>query len=210
MKWTGRGDTRCVDDLPRMDVRVWAKKGRTEPGQHFGESWSRMGSPSIRLDVRVHLGYFHVQGERRFGDKWIPIEVKIGRRFTKCHFGGRRIWFECHRCGLRAAILYVDGVKMHCRRCADLPYRVQCENTTDRLIRRLQKLRKRLGAPANLLAPVPWKRPYKRWEPFLRLYYEEAEVRRELFDRWKKEILDGYSVTQVYLNQLKRGGTWDD
>ncbi len=210
MNWPGRGKTRCLDDLPKIDVREWSRKGRTEPGKSFRTEWFSADKLSIYLAINVHVGYFGISGERKIGTDWYPIEAKVGRRFTPCNLGGRRIWFECRACGRRAALLYVDGMQICCRRCLDLPYRVQCENSTDRLLRRIQRVRKKLGAPGNLLAPVPPRKPYQRVWTYDKMWFEEITLRRELFERWKEQILEGYSVTHVYLDELKRGGTWDD
>jgi hypothetical protein len=75
------------------------------------------------------------------------------------NFGGRQPYFLCPEghCGKRVALLYLAKSKLACRTCSRLAYESQYETKHLRLMRRASKLRKKLGAPARLLAPIPEK-----------------------------------------------------
>ncbi len=60
------------------------------------------------------------------------------------HLGGKRPWFLCPGCGRRVAKLYVESL-FQCRHCLQLAYQSQREGHLDRLLRRKDKIRKRLG-----------------------------------------------------------------
>jgi hypothetical protein len=75
-------------------------------------------------------------------------QVAVDLLWTLCHLGGRRVWFRCpaESCGARVAILYIIEGKVACRRCHQLAYRSQTESEFDRVMRKVDKMRKLLGA----------------------------------------------------------------
>jgi len=78
---------------------------------------------------------------------------------TPCNFGGRRPWWRCPECGRRAAILYLGSLGFRCRRCNRLKYRVLNEDAWHRSLRRVRKVRRRLGLPIDLLDGSSLTRP---------------------------------------------------
>jgi hypothetical protein len=93
------------------------------------------------------------------------IAQGISITWTPCAFGGRRPWFRCEAyrnsryCGRRAAILYSAGGVFACRHCHDLRYESQNETPRLRDIRRVRKIRMRLGAGFSFAEPFPDKPP---------------------------------------------------
>ena len=82
--------------------------------------------------------------------RWQSIPV----RWTRCHFGGRRPWFECP-CGRRVAALYYAGFCFGCRQCLDLIYECQRRSQNGRRYLRLAKLRARCGASSSNIEQFP-------------------------------------------------------
>lgn len=62
---------------------------------------------------------------------------------TPCHYGGHRYWFVCE-CGKRVGVLYFSQ-DWHCRHCMGYLYRTQLVSTLDRLNKRINRIRGRLG-----------------------------------------------------------------
>jgi hypothetical protein len=102
---------------------------------------------------------------------------------TRPHFGGRRWWIVCP-CGRRVAALYGAAVagSYRCRTCARLVYTSQRETASQRLLRRADKLRARLGEGG--LWPVPRarrsRRPRGMWR---RTYWRLCEAAERLDDQ---------------------------
>lgn len=95
-------------------------------------------------------------------------EQQINLDPIPCPFGGYRYFFNCPQCMKRIGVLYFTKGLLLCRRCSDVVYDVTTEGTYDRMIRRSQKLRKKLGAdmlafgqpvkkPKNMHWSVYWK-----------------------------------------------------
>ena len=105
-----------------------------------------------RIDVRrthVHLG---VGAVPLLNGQVVLLD------WTQCHFGGRRPWYLCPRCGRRVAVLYDAGAGgFFCRYCNDLAYQTQRESWLGRMALKAQRLRHRLGAPGGLLEEFPTK-----------------------------------------------------
>jgi len=102
--------------------------------------------------------------------------------WTECHFGGARPWFLCTEdagdgrcCGRRVTKLYTgDSHLFACRQCRRLAYASQSENPRDRSIRRVRKIRMRLGAGPSIVDPFPGKPPRMHWRIYGR-WLDRAE-----------------------------------
>lgn len=109
--------------------------------------------------------------------------VRIVR--VPCRFGGARPFFICPgvsdeiACGRRVAELHGPGRYFLCRHCYHLANASQSESTSDRTMRRANKIRQRLGGDPGMAASFPtkprgmWMRTYKR----LRKQALDAEMR---------------------------------
>ena len=80
------------------------------------------------------------------------MEYPVYLDWSDCHLGGRRAWFRCPACGCgrRVAVLY-GGSIFACRHCHRLAYDSQRERWDDRLTRRADKIRQRLGWEPGIL-----------------------------------------------------------
>ncbi len=78
------------------------------------------------------------------------------------------------KCWKRVAVHYAAGKYFFCRHCYDLTYSSKQESRPDRLMRKAQNIRQRLGGSANLSELFPWKPKNMHWKTYYRLR-EEAE-----------------------------------
>jgi hypothetical protein len=134
-----------AEQLQRVDVREWARRGYLRGSCSFSWSWNRGGEPSGSIGVAVHgpaaltLSYtFTVNGGARHVAESLAI-VNTG-----CPYGGTRPWFACPRCARRVALLYLRGGYFGCRRCKRVAYSSQSEDVLDRLWRKQQRIESRL------------------------------------------------------------------
>jgi hypothetical protein len=98
----------------------------------------------IRIRVRAHPHCIVVS----------PAENRTPRRITRipveritCRLGGGRLFFRCPRCLARRAVLYVadESAAVGCRGCLGLVYASQDERKIDRLWRKQDGLKGKLG-----------------------------------------------------------------
>lgn len=178
--WGARTKT---TDYRSIDIRRWHRDGLLEPGLAYGWEWKRNGEvvASIRVRTetgRVILSYKH----RSSGEEWQDESYPVSLAWTECNYGGKRPWFLCpaQGCGQRVAILYGGGI-FACRHCYDLAYPCQRENKCDRLTRRADKIRDRMGWGPGILNGVEWKPKGMHWRTYERLCAEhEALVDRAI------------------------------
>jgi hypothetical protein len=112
------------------------------------------------------------------GQGWIvPAGVELA--WTPCHFGGRRPWLVCPRCGLRALRLYPTMRSgLLCRRCAGLAYQVQQVPRYRRLQLAQERIARRLGGTGEPGGGLPEKPPRMHWATYDRheRRYRAAQV----------------------------------
>jgi hypothetical protein len=140
-------------------------------------------------DERLHLSYRVCFG----GGEWEDVAQTVRIVSLPCRFGGTRPYFICAgvvngvSCGRRVATLHGPGRYFLCRHCYRLAYASQSEDAWDRLLRRANKIRQRLGGDPGMAAPFPrkpkgmWRRTYERLikEVFeAEIYADDAFARR--------------------------------
>lgn len=165
----GAADT--TDAYRCLDIRRWQRDGFLTPGRSFGWQWTWDGEQVASINVhsevdRVTLSYRHRAG----GAEWKSEEYPVRLNWTACHFGGQRPWFVCpaRGCGRRVAILY-GGDIFACRRCYRLAYPSQREADYDRVARRAETIRRRLGWEPGILNGEGGKPRGMHWRTFERL-----------------------------------------
>ncbi len=138
-----------VEDCRRLDIRDFLRAGML-PGPWLG-SWQWRDPRSKRLiaEIRVRATANSVQLSYRCGRADIHELVALTK--TTCTFGGHRYWFKCQGCNRRVAILLLRGQHFRCRRCHDLRYLSQTEDSIGRALLAQAKLERRLGL--NLRRP---------------------------------------------------------
>lgn len=175
----GTGGMRCgagrpgyrakAEQLQRVDVREWARRGYLRGARSFSWSWTRGGEPSGSIAVAVHgpdavtLRYTFTADKVARG-----VEERLTIINTPCAYGGARPWFACPRCARRVAVLYMRGGYFACRHCKRVAYSSQSEDILDRLWRKQHRIEKRLDAD--------WRRP--------------KGMRRHTYDRLFAELIE--------------------
>jgi hypothetical protein len=161
-----------------IDVRWLKREGMLSLGANRRITWSRgdeiTGSINVRSEPgRVILNY----RQRDHGGEWRAENYPIYLTTTPCHIGGERPWFLCpaRGCGQRVAVIYGGGI-FACRKCHQLAYPSQREDHADhagRAVRRLDRLRDRLGWPGGVLEGAGWGKPKgMHWRTYERLCNE--------------------------------------
>jgi hypothetical protein len=174
----GRGSGRhpgfptTLDAYQAVDLRYLRRHGLLQPGCWGSLRWSRAGreTASIRFAVSQDLVTLAYRVRDRDTGDWSEITEPIRLLRTVQPLGGERLWLACPRCGKRCAVLY-GGRRFFCRRCVGVPYASQNEAMHDRLLRRAQTIRERLGgsAYASLGMPFPPKPKRMHWTTYRRL-----------------------------------------
>jgi hypothetical protein len=177
-----RGGGRCTDDMYALDIRAMKRRGLLEDGRHFCWTWRRHGERVATVALWIDGGRARLTDllNRPAGDGAAPEPLVhwIEMTSTPCALGGRRAWWVCPipSCGRRVAILYSSRRVFVCRHCHRLAYRSQRETQTDRLIRRAEKIKKRLGWPAGLLNDGSGKPKGMHWRTYWRLLRRQVDA----------------------------------
>ena len=155
----GAGRPSCrvkAEQLQRLDIRVWRKRGLLWVGGTNTWSWWRgnESSGNIRFTVNEHsvrLTY-SVSGTDASQTIWTTT--------TPCGYGGSRRWFACPVCGGRCEVLYQRSGRFACRSCQRVSYTTQSGTSHDRVC----NLYHRLAAKIEGGKPK-----WQRWATFNRL-----------------------------------------
>jgi len=151
-RWGWHDKKTVAEDCRSIDVNRLCRE--LEPGRFYVWEWkdgsgARVASFGIEMQGgAVRLFYTMT----RTGEK---IDYLAPITWTPCHYGGRRPWFCCPSCGRRAAKLYLRWNHFLCRICNGLSYESQRENLMERLFRRSDKRKVRLGRETGLIHPLP-------------------------------------------------------
>jgi len=172
-RWQFGAET--TEDYRAIDVRWLKREGVLLPGTHRSITWSRQDRVTGSIDIRsepgcVVLSYRHRSGDEEWQDKSYPVYLDT----SPCHMGGERHWFLCpvRGCGRRVALLY-GGAIFACRHCHRLAYPSQREPPRDRVARRADRIREKLGWPAGILNGSGWGKPKgMHWKTYEKLCRE--------------------------------------
>jgi hypothetical protein len=178
-RWYSWGGKTTTESQHRIDIRWLKKQGFLRPGTAGVLSWSKgdeqTGSIGYRMEAkRMILNFRH----RPNGGEWEPVEQSISFDRTPCNYGGTRTWFLCSRCWKRVAVLYGAGRYFLCRHCYDLVYASQQEGRLDRLMRKIAKIRERLGASESPSMPILYKPKNMHYKTFQRMKREADDADR--------------------------------
>jgi len=153
------------------------------PGAHRRITWSRHGEVIASINVsaevgRVTLTYRH----RSHGDEWEDKSYPVYLTTTPCHKGGERHWFLCpaRGCGQRVAVLYGGGI-FACRKCHQLVYPSQREDVGDRIARRTNRIREKMGWQAGIFNGSDLGKPKgMHWRTYERLCQEHNVLESQI------------------------------
>lgn len=144
------------------------RKGLLKEGSTITTTWTRNGRKvasvkGLVTDDGLILAY-SCDGE--------PVQYEVLFDWTPCNYGGERQWFKCPKCYRRIATLYQGGKYFLCRHCLNLAYESQNESDADRIMRKAQNIRERLGGSGSMAEPFPSKPKGMHWKTYLRLKNE--------------------------------------
>jgi hypothetical protein len=153
------------------------KQGYVRHGATGILSWScnneQTGAIRYRVETdRVILNY----RLRPHGGEWEDVEQVVLLDWTPCNYGGKRTWFLCPHCNRRVALLYGAGKYFLCRHCYHLTYISRQVPGYERLMRKAQAIRKRLGGNADLSESFPRKPKGMHWRTYYRLRREAEQA----------------------------------
>lgn len=157
--------------VPALDVRTLKRQDALIPDQQFEWQWFRRQQEIARVLITS------VQDGLRVSPA-LPEESAttdptfITLEWTPCHLGGERPWFICPECGRRCALLYLNP-HLACRGCHQLVYACQRETDYARLIRRTNKLRRRLGWEPGILNDDGGKPAGLHWQTYYKLMRQQ-------------------------------------
>jgi len=174
-----------TDDYLAMDVRHWQRDGLLVAGYGFTSTWSSRGEIIGKIHVTIEIDQARLTySHTKQGGKWQNLNYPVTLQTTPCHYGGERYWFICPAvgCGKRVAKLYLGDKYFACRQCYRLAYPCQREIRHDRLIRKADKLRKKLAWEPGVLNGGGWKPKGMHWKTFWRLKAEHDQCAKEGMD----------------------------
>jgi hypothetical protein len=153
------GTKTTTNDHNSLDVRKLQRDGVLIPGYSCTWSWFRNGQEISSIGIRSTSGSIILSYRVKTGEgEWQDLKYPVTVEWTDCHYGGQRAWFRCPAvgCGRRVAVLY-SGRAFACRNCHNLAYESQRECEHDRVARKADKIRKKLGWQAGILNANGWK-----------------------------------------------------
>lgn len=166
-----------TDDYRSIDVRWLTRAGVLRQGERRHIRWTSQGRSNGAINVLAEAGRLVFSYRQRDPDgDWKDEAYPVIITTTACALGGERYWFRCpaRGCGRRVAILYAGAI-FACRKCYRLTYASKTENEEDRIIRKANRIRARLGWTGGMLEGYGPKPDGMHWKTFDRL---EAEHKR--------------------------------
>lgn len=183
---------RTLNDVLSIDIAFLKKQGLLSQQCKAEIAWI------IDDETRYSVTYLFSGNEAilsytvsRNGEEPTPRRDRILFDKTKCNFGGSRLWFLCPTCGKNARKIYLVGDRFECRGCSGLPYRSQSESERDRLVRRADKLRSKIGAAPGWGNEIydEDKPAHMRWDTFDRISNEIASIEEQVAAYLMRTIL---------------------
>ena len=175
-----------VEACRSIDANRLHREGCLKPGRICSMQWMRDGETVASINLRAEHDRLHLTYRVRIGGgEWEDVNETVRIVRTPCRFGGARPYFVCPgvvngtACGRRVAKLYGPGRYFLCRHCYRLAHASQSEGAWDRILRRANKVRQRLGGDPGMASRFPpkpkgmWRRTYDR----LREQAFDAEMR---------------------------------
>lgn len=181
-----------MEDTLKIDIGALKRMGLFREGQAGALWWTRNGEETGQVDYvtqkhGIALNYRYRAG----GGDWESVSLTIAYGITPCHFGGVRHWLVCPSCKRNVGVLAADSKLFLCRYCYELPYASQSESPIDRMIRRREKIGKRIFAQNGDQVYLRRKGLHKRTYERELNHYHELEW---AIDNWisvKLNALDG-------------------
>ena len=152
---SGRTEWRAkAERALKLDIKTLKKQDCLRPGLSLTSRWTLNGVESASITILTHENALElIYRVRNPGEDWQDRRQHIYLDHTKCNYGGSRPWFICPECSRRVGVLYSRGLFL-CRHCSRVAYSSKSENLPDRMLRKANKIRDRLGADYGLHKPM--------------------------------------------------------
>lgn len=153
--WRRSGRATC-ESCYSISISTLRAHGLLKPGASGTLTWSRHGETTgstcvENLPAGLQLTY---RTQHQTDGAWVEIKETIPWAASGQHFGGRRLWFSCLGCQKRCGVLY-GGQHYRCRKCWNLSYESQRQELRLPAARKIEAIRKRLGAESYTSAALP-------------------------------------------------------
>jgi len=169
-----RLQSKDTNDYRQLDVRRLQRDGLLKPGRTFSWQWTYTDGTAASILVKTELDMITLSYRHKSGDgDWKDVCHTVFLDWTPCRYGGQRAWFICSQigCWRRVAILY-GGATFACRQCHKLAYPCQRETHVDRVARRVNRIRRRLGWEQGILNSIEEKPKGMHWKTFEKLTHQ--------------------------------------
>ena len=169
-----QGGGRCTDDMRPLDVRKIHRAGLFTPGRWFSWQWTCNGETTATISLRMEADKVVLDYRNRSahhnGGELEPMKYAVWLDWTRCAFGGRRVWWRCPAVGCERRVAVLHGGRVFaCRQCNRLAYRSQRESDDDRATRKADTIRRRLDWEPGILNGNGGKPKGMHWRTFERL-----------------------------------------
>lgn len=161
-----------------IDIRRWQREGLIRPGLPFSRIWRQDGQPTTQIQVRPSVDRLQIVRQfRSTSCVTTQVESHIDVVWTPCHLGGGRPWFLCPTpgCGRRVAVLYECG-SIACRHCHRLAYPSQRESSSERALRKADRVRRQLNWEPWEFSAHGAKPLGMHWRTFRGLQFKRAHL----------------------------------
>ena len=179
-----------TNDYRRLDVRRLQREGFLKPGKKFSWKWEHDDESTETVKLQSEIDLLTLTHRYKLGnDDWKEKRFSIFLDWTPCHYGGKRAWFICSHpgCWRRVAILYCGAV-FACRHCYKPAYPCQRETAPDRVARRANRIRRRLGWEEGIFNLPSSKPKGMHWSTFDKLYYWHNVCSKTSLDAMKEKL----------------------
>lgn len=123
------------EEVFKIDVRQMKRNGSLQSGATSTNRWTRGDVLLAEISMTSWMNQVIIH---------TSPEQKVNLTWTSCNYGGQRPWFLCPSCNRRSAILYITSASLACSTCQNITYYCRSEGQIDRMLRKKNKLRKRL------------------------------------------------------------------
>jgi hypothetical protein len=163
---------RTTNGTRSLDVRQMQRDRVLTSGRTVDLTWTQNGEIAASIQARAEPDRLTLNYRHKRNGEWKQMDYPIHLDWTGCNLGGRRAWFLCPAsgCGRRVAILYIGAAGIFaCRHCYKLAYACQRETVEDRVARRANTIKRKLGWKPGVLNPVGGKPKGMHWKTFDRM-----------------------------------------
>lgn len=146
--WRYRG---TVEGWRRIDAAKLQRRGLLVNGWAGCINWTSDDGETNSINVfggrdRIRLSYRH----RVNGGPWQDVSETIAIDWSPRHFGSGQAYFLCPKCGSRRRYLVNSSARFLCRACHGLVHASSREGESDRVFRRMWKVKRKIGAELAL------------------------------------------------------------